>query len=75
MKTFDFIKVSVSHNIKDPHSKSLEPNCISPFLAITTQSPFDKGDEGDFFIRLRRKPRALPVGLHYLFHDQSLGSL
>jgi hypothetical protein len=30
MKTFDFIQVMVSHNLKDPHSKSLEPDCLSP---------------------------------------------
>ena len=44
MKTFDFIKVSISHNIKDPHSKFLEPDCISPFLAITT--PSHRGEGG-----------------------------
>jgi hypothetical protein len=38
MKTFDFIKATISHNLKDPHSKALEPGCLSPLLAVTTQS-------------------------------------
>jgi|GEM_PF-3984330 len=39
MKTSDFIHATISHNIKDPHSKALEPDCLSPLLAIATQSP------------------------------------
>jgi hypothetical protein len=39
MKTFDFIQVMISHNLKDPHSKALEPDCLSPLLTVTTQSP------------------------------------
>jgi len=31
MKTFDFRQVTISHNIKDPHSKTLEPDCLFPF--------------------------------------------
>ena len=31
MKTFDFIQATISHNLKDPHSKALEPDCLSPF--------------------------------------------
>jgi hypothetical protein len=38
MKTFDFIKSPISHNLKDPHSKALEPDCLCPPLAIMTQS-------------------------------------
>jgi hypothetical protein len=30
MKTFDFIQTTISHNLKDPHSKALEPDCLSP---------------------------------------------
>ena len=37
MKTFDFIQMTISHNLKDPHPKALEPDCLSPFLAISTQ--------------------------------------
>ena len=29
MKTFDFIQATISHNLKDPHPKSLEPDCLS----------------------------------------------
>jgi len=38
MKTFDFIQMTISHNLKDPHPKALEPDCLSPFLAIAAQS-------------------------------------
>jgi hypothetical protein len=38
MKTFDSIQSMISHNLKDPHSKALEPDCLSPPLAIMTQS-------------------------------------
>jgi hypothetical protein len=31
MKTLDFIQVTISHHLKDPHSKALEPDCVSPF--------------------------------------------
>ena len=31
MKTFDFIQATISHNLKDPHSKALEPDYLSPF--------------------------------------------
>jgi len=37
MKTFNSIQSPISHNLKDPHSKSLEPDRLSPPLAITTQ--------------------------------------
>jgi len=32
MKTFDSIEATISHNLKDPLSKSLEPDCLSPFV-------------------------------------------
>ena len=38
MKAFDFIQATISHHLKDPHSKALEPDCLSPWFAITTQS-------------------------------------
>jgi hypothetical protein len=38
MKTFDFIQSAIFHNLKDPHSKAWEPDCLSPLLAIMTQS-------------------------------------
>jgi hypothetical protein len=31
MKTFDFIQATNFHHLKDPHSKSLEPDCLSPY--------------------------------------------
>jgi hypothetical protein len=34
---------TISHNLKDPHSKALEPDCLSPLLAVTTQSPEGEG--------------------------------
>ena len=38
MKTFDFMQSAISHNLKDPHSKALEPDCLAPPLAIMAQS-------------------------------------
>jgi hypothetical protein len=36
---FDFIQSTTSHNLKDPHSKALEPDCLSsPPPVIMTQS-------------------------------------
>ena len=37
MKTFDFIEAMIFHSLKDPHSKGLEPDCLSPQRAMTTQ--------------------------------------
>jgi hypothetical protein len=31
MKMLDFIQAMIFHNIKKPHSKTLEPDRISPF--------------------------------------------
>jgi hypothetical protein len=42
MITFDFAHETNSHTLRDPHSKALEPDCLSPGLVITTQPP-----EGD----------------------------
>jgi hypothetical protein len=30
MKTFDLIQATMPHTLKDPHSKALEPDCLSP---------------------------------------------
>ena len=43
MKTFYFVQSAISHNLKDPHSKALEPDCLSPPLAIMTQSRRGEG--------------------------------
>jgi hypothetical protein len=29
MNTFGFIQATISHTLKDPHSKALEPDCLS----------------------------------------------
>jgi hypothetical protein len=39
--------VRISHNEKDPHSKALEPDCLSPRIAITTRSLMGEGEGGD----------------------------
>jgi hypothetical protein len=39
MKAFNFIQATISHNLKDPHSKALESDCLFPLLAVATQSP------------------------------------
>jgi hypothetical protein len=31
METFNFIQAAISHNLKDPHSKALELDCLPPF--------------------------------------------
>ena len=31
METSNFIQTTIPHNLKDPHSKALEPDCLSPF--------------------------------------------
>jgi hypothetical protein len=50
MKTFYFVESAISHNPRDPHSKALEPDCLSPPLAIMTQSPKGRGEsEGGFW--------------------------
>jgi len=33
MKTFHFIQAMLSYNLIDPHSKALEPDCLSPRLS------------------------------------------
>jgi hypothetical protein len=38
MKTSNSTQVTISHNLKDPHSKTLEPDCLSLFAYPTTQS-------------------------------------
>jgi len=48
MKTFDLIRSAISHNLKDPYSKALEPDCLSPPLPIMTQSP--TGEELIFWL-------------------------
>jgi len=31
LKTFGSMQATISHHLKDPHSKALEPDCLSPF--------------------------------------------
>ncbi len=38
MNTLGFIQATISHNLKDPHPKALEHDCLSLRIAITTQS-------------------------------------
>ena len=37
IRTFHFPQETISHTLKQPHSKALEPDCLGPGLAITTQ--------------------------------------
>jgi len=32
LKTFDVMHVTISHNLKDPHSKALKPDCLYPLM-------------------------------------------
>ena len=50
------MQASISRNLKRPHPKSLESDCLSPFAAIMTQSHGGEGggecvSEGQFSIR------------------------
>jgi hypothetical protein len=49
MKPFSFIQAVIFLNVKDPHSKALEPDCLSPRIVITTQSPEGEGEGGGWF--------------------------
>ena len=46
MNAFDFIQATICHDLKDPLSKSLEPDCLSPRIAIR-HSLLTGGDEGE----------------------------
>ncbi len=46
MKAFDFPQGTISHTLRHPHSKALEPDCLCPGLAITTQPPRGEGNRG-----------------------------
>ncbi len=49
MKTFDFVEATISHNLKDPHSKTLKPDRLFPPPATTTQPQREEGEvEGIF---------------------------
>jgi hypothetical protein len=43
MKAFNFIQATISHNLKEPHSKALESDCLFPLLAAATQSRWGEG--------------------------------
>ena len=32
MNKFVIVQATVPHNLKDPHSKTLEPDCLAPFV-------------------------------------------
>ena len=53
MKTFDLIQSVISHDLKDPHSKALEPECLSPCPPIATQPPRGKGLWGFIYLILQ----------------------
>ena len=39
MKTFDFPQETISHTIRNPHSKALEPDCLCPWATRYPHSP------------------------------------
>jgi hypothetical protein len=43
MNTFGITQTTISHTIKNPHSKALEPDCLCPRIAMMTQSPRGEG--------------------------------
>ncbi len=46
MKTFDSPQETISHTLRHPHSKALEPDCLCPGLEITTQPLEGEGRVG-----------------------------
>jgi hypothetical protein len=48
MKTFDFIQATISHQLKDPRSKVLEPDCLSP--SASNYDTASKRGEGGLII-------------------------
>jgi len=47
MNTFDLMQATVSPHLRDPHSKALEPDCLSPFACdYDTVSKGEGGGEG-----------------------------
>jgi hypothetical protein len=46
MKTFDFIEATISHQLKDPHSKVLEPDCLSPLASNYDTASRGRGELG-----------------------------
>jgi hypothetical protein len=54
MNTYGFIQARISHTLKDPHSKALEPDCLSPSVCnYDTVS----GGEGRFLEDISEKVR------------------
>jgi hypothetical protein len=49
MNRFGFIQMMISHNIKGPHSKALEPGRFSARIAITTQG---RGSNLGYFLTI-----------------------
>jgi hypothetical protein len=49
MKTFNFIQAVISYSLEYPHSKALEPDCLSPWPSIKTQAP-GRGEKWEVLI-------------------------
>jgi len=47
MNTFDFMQETISHNLKDPHSKALEADCLSPSVCDYDTVSVGKGEVAD----------------------------
>jgi hypothetical protein len=43
MNTFDFIQATIFHTLKDPPSKTSEPDRLAPLPAMATQSHWGRG--------------------------------
>jgi hypothetical protein len=44
LKTFGSVQATISHHLKDPHSKALEPDCLSPFACDYDPVPGGEGE-------------------------------
>jgi hypothetical protein len=45
MKTFDFTEATISYQLKDPHSKALEPDRLSPSASNYDTASNGEGEE------------------------------
>jgi len=67
MNTFDFIQATISHNLKDPHSKALEPDRLSPFAC-----DYDTVCEGRGLEQGRLEIGSLDIGIYLVLEAWNL---
>ena len=62
MKAFDFPQEMISHTIRDPHSKALEPDCLCPWAGNYDTASWGRGFSLLFHILKNRfSPKLLTI--------------